>query len=43
MSVSRPATARELGAQLQAHRKAAGLSLRAPEKLIGMSNAKISL
>jgi transcriptional regulator with XRE-family HTH domain len=43
MSVSRPATARELGAQLRAHRKAADLSLRALEKLVGMSNAKISL
>jgi transcriptional regulator with XRE-family HTH domain len=43
MSVSRPATARELGAELQARRKAAGLTLRAVEKLVGMSNAKISL
>jgi transcriptional regulator with XRE-family HTH domain len=43
MPVSRPATARELGAQLQALRKSAGLSLRALEKLVGMPNAKISL
>lgn len=43
MSVSRPATAKELGAELQARRKAAGLTLRELEKLVGMSNAKISL
>lgn len=43
MSISRPATAKELGAELQARRKAAGLTLRELEKLVGMSNAKISL
>lgn len=43
MSVSRPATAQELGAELQARRKAAGLTLRDLEKQVGMSNAKISL
>lgn len=43
MSVSRPASARELGAELQARRKAAGLTLRGLEALVGMSNAKISL
>lgn len=43
MPVSRPATARELGAALREHRKAAGLSLRALEKLVDMSNAKLSL
>lgn len=43
MSVSKPATAEELGKELQAHRNAAGLSLRALEQLVGMSNAKISL
>lgn len=34
---------KELGAELQARRKAAGLTLRELEKLVGMSNAKISL
>lgn len=43
MSVSRPATAHELGAELQARRNAAGLTLRELEKRVGMSNAKISL
>jgi len=43
MSVSRPPTARELGAELQARRKAAGLTLRQLEKRVDMSNAKISL
>lgn len=43
MSVSRPPTARELGAELQARRKAAGLTLRQLEQRVGMSNAKISL
>lgn len=43
MAVSKPATAEELGKALQAHRKAARLSLRALEQHVGMSNAKISL
>lgn len=41
MAVSKP-TSGELGAQLQALRKAAGLTLRALEQRVGMSNAKIS-
>jgi transcriptional regulator with XRE-family HTH domain len=43
MPVSRPASALELGAEIQALRTAAGLTLRALEKRVGMSNAKISL
>src|SRR5256885_15242707 len=43
MTVSRPATARELGAELRRHRNAAGLTLRKFEKLVGHSNAKISM
>lgn len=42
MSVSRLATTRKLGVELQARRKAAGLTLRGLEALVGMSNAKIS-
>jgi transcriptional regulator with XRE-family HTH domain len=42
MSVSRPASAAELGEELQALRKAAGLTLRQLEQIVGMSNAKIS-
>lgn len=43
MSVSRPATARELGAELRRHRNEAGLSLREFEKRVGHSNSKISM
>src|SRR2546422_3961132 len=43
MTVSRPATARELGAELRRHRNAAGLTLRKFEKVVGHSNAKISM
>lgn len=43
MTVSRPASARELGAELRRHRNAAGLTLREFEKRVGHSNAKISM
>lgn len=43
MTVSRPATARELGALLKAQRNAAKLTLRALEQRTGISNAKISM
>jgi transcriptional regulator with XRE-family HTH domain len=43
MFVSKPATMKDLGVALQSRRKTAGLTLRAVEKLVGMSNAKISL
>ncbi|MFL6144106.1 MAG: helix-turn-helix domain-containing protein [Labedaea sp.] len=43
MSVSRPATARELGAELRRHRNEAGLSLREFEKRVGHANSKISM
>ncbi|MGH3861163.1 helix-turn-helix domain-containing protein [Actinokineospora sp.] len=42
MAVSKPAAARELGAELRKLRDAAGLTLRAVESRAGISNAKIS-
>lgn len=43
MSVSRPPTAREIGAELRQVRKRAGLTLRDLEKVTGHGNAKISM
>lgn len=42
MAVSKPAAAREMGAELRKLRDAAGLTLRAVESRTGISNAKIS-